>query len=254
MLENYYYQWLLLLNPLPLLEVYNINDNLQHLAETIYNYWFLQFDFPDENGKPYKSSGGQMVWNDTLKREIPKNWNVLNLFDSCDMSYGFPLSTDCFNDYEGYPVVRIRDIPSRSVSAFTHEKVDIRYLSKEKDLLIGMDGNFHMNFWCKNDDIINQRIVRLRTNNNNISVLQIFFEIFPYIKAKEQNTARSTVGHLSDKDLKQLYILDSKNDYIFQIFDSILTEICILNKEINELITIRDYLLSLLMNGQITIE
>ena len=52
-----------------------INDNLEAMAKQLYDYWFVQFDFPNEEGKPYKSSGGSMVWNEKLKREIPKGWN-----------------------------------------------------------------------------------------------------------------------------------------------------------------------------------
>lgn len=51
-----------------------LNDNLEAMAQALYDYWFVQFDFPDENGKPYKSSGGKMVWNEVLKREIPEGW------------------------------------------------------------------------------------------------------------------------------------------------------------------------------------
>ena len=56
-----------------------INDNLEQQAKLLYDYWFTQFDFPDENGKPYRSSGGEMVWNETLKREIPKGWEVTTI-------------------------------------------------------------------------------------------------------------------------------------------------------------------------------
>ena len=65
-----------------------INDNLEAMAKQLYDYWFVQFDFPNEEGKPYKSSGGAMVWNEKLKREIPKSWSdcklkeFINLFDS----------------------------------------------------------------------------------------------------------------------------------------------------------------------------
>ena len=59
--------------------LHQINDNLSELAKTIYDYWFVQFDFPDENGKPYKTSGGKMVYNDILKREIPEGWEVKSL-------------------------------------------------------------------------------------------------------------------------------------------------------------------------------
>ncbi len=59
-----------------------INDNLERMAKTLYDYWFVQFDFPDINGKPYKSSGGKMIWNEVLKREIPEGWEVKNLFQT----------------------------------------------------------------------------------------------------------------------------------------------------------------------------
>ena len=59
----------------------SINHNLEAMAKQLYDYWFLQFDFPDENGKPYKSSGGKMVWNEKLKREIPEGWNDCVLGD-----------------------------------------------------------------------------------------------------------------------------------------------------------------------------
>jgi type I restriction enzyme S subunit len=56
-----------------------INDNLEQMAKTLYDYWFVQFDFPDANGKPYKTSGGKMVWNEELKRAIPEGWEVQSL-------------------------------------------------------------------------------------------------------------------------------------------------------------------------------
>ena len=54
-----------------------INDNLEAMARQLYDYWFVQFDFPNEDGKPYKSSGGAMVWKEKLKREIPQGWSTL---------------------------------------------------------------------------------------------------------------------------------------------------------------------------------
>ena len=139
-----------------------INDNLEKMAKQLYDYWFVQFDFPDENGRPYKSSGGEMVWNEKLKREIPKDWSVVNIFNELSIQYGFPFSTELFTEKTtNIPVVRIRDILDNSVSAYSTEEVDERYKLQKQDLLIGMDGNFHMNYW--NDDVsyLNQRSVRL---------------------------------------------------------------------------------------------
>ena len=223
---------------------------LEAMAKLLYDYWFVQFDFPDENGKPYKSSGGKMVWSEELKREIPEGWEVKSLFDSADVSYGFPLSTDMFSGSASTPVVRIRDILENSVSAFTSECVQDKYFTKEKDLLIGMDGNFHMNFWHRDGDCVNQRIFRIR-DNGKASCLQIYFEIMPHIKKKEQTVARSTVGHLSDKDLKELRILISGNETVHSVFNTVLEKICSSKKENRQLASLRDFLLPLLMNGQV---
>ncbi|MFM6308934.1 MAG: hypothetical protein ACKPGB_11790, partial [Dolichospermum sp.] len=63
-----------------------INSELENLAKTIYDYWFVQFDFPDENGTPYKSSGGKMVYNHELKRAIPAGWEVKKLSNIADIT------------------------------------------------------------------------------------------------------------------------------------------------------------------------
>ncbi len=228
-----------------------INEELESMAKTIYDYWFLQFEFPNEDGKPYKSCGGKMVWNEELKREIPKGWIVESVFKCANTTYGFPLSTNSFSSEGTIPVIRIRDILDNTISAYTTETVDEQYMSRCKDLLVGMDGNFHMNFWARDNDCINQRIFRIRDNNNIVSVLQIYFEIKPFIKAKEENVARSTVGHLSDKDLKGLKILVSNNKSIYQTFDNIVQKIINNKQENQQLISLRDFLLPLLMNGQV---
>ena len=227
-----------------------INATLESMAKTLYDYWFIQFDFPDENSKPYKTSGGKMVWNEELKREIPEGWEVKSIFECMDVLYGFPFDTQKFDDNIGNPVIRIRDILNNTSSAYTKQKIEDKYLTCKKDLLIGMDGNFHMNFWANNSDYINQRIVRIR-DKENVSVLQVYFEILPYIKAKEKNVARSTVGHLSDKDIKELRILNSNNAKIYNIFNAIIAEICNKKAENKELQSLRDFLLPLLMNGQV---
>ena len=65
-----------------------LNAELEAMAKQLYDYWFVQFDFPDENGKPYKSSGGKMVYNEKLKRDIPEGWEVLRANEICDVVTG----------------------------------------------------------------------------------------------------------------------------------------------------------------------
>ena len=232
-----------------------INDNLEAMAKQLYDYWFVQFDFPNEDGKPYKSSGGAMVWNEKLKREIPQGWSVANVFDELSVQYGFPFSTELFTEEPtNIPVVRIRDILENSVSAYSEEEVDEKYKLQKQDLLIGMDGNFHMNYWNDNVSYLNQRSVRLRaTSTSTVSIMQAKYDIAPYIKAKELRAKGSTVGHLSDKDLKELFVLVSPNVDFRNKFDSILAEIIENRCEMIELTKQRDKLLPLLMNGQVSV-
>ena len=235
-----------------------INHNLEAMAKQLYDYWFVQFDFPDENGKPYKSSGGKMVWNEKLKREIPEGWEVKSIFEAISVQYGFPFSTEQFTEERtNVQVVRIRDILEGTTSAYSLEDTDEKYRLNEGDVLVGMDGNFHINFWHNNEAYLNQRCVRLRPySDSDISSIQILHSISPYIKAKEQNAKGSTVGHLSDKDLKGLNLVQSINTMHFnsrKTLDGLLSLIIRNKKEILSLTTLRDSLLPLLMNGQVSL-
>jgi type I restriction enzyme S subunit len=236
-----------------------INAELEAMAKTLYDYWFVQFDFPNEQGKPYKTSGGKMVWNDKLKREIPEGWEVTGLFTAMDVQYGFPFSTLKFTDeITDKPVIRIRDILENTISTYTTEDVDEKYRLQQNDLLIGMDGNFHLNFWDKDGAYLNQRSVRIRSRKNSeISNLHAYFELSPYIKAREKNVSRTTVGHLSDKDLKRLFLISPKPSDKFKpksLFDNLLSEITSNRLQNQKLTELRDWLLPMLMNGQVTVK
>ena len=237
-----------------------INAELEAMAKTLYDYWFVQFDFPivTSSGveKPYKTSGGKMVYNETLKREIPEGWEVKNLFEVCNVQYGFPFSTEYFNEIgNGIPVIRIRDIVENSVSNYSTEKnVDSKYEILKGDLLVGMDGNFHINYWTKNNCYLNQRVVKL--TEKELPNIYLRYQIEPYIKAREASVSRTTVGHLSDKDLKAINILVPPKEIklkIKNIYSDVLNKI-ITNKEQNqELSALRDWLLPMLMNGQVKV-
>ena len=232
-----------------------INQNLEAMAKQLYDYWFVQFDFPDENGKPYKSSGGKMIWNEKLKREIPENWKVKSIFEELDVQYGYPFSTELFTETEtSIPVVRIRDIVANTVSAYTTENTDSKYLLNKGDLVIGMDGNFHINYWSDDISYLNQRSVRLRAlNDSNVSIIQARLDIEPYIKAKEARAKGSTVGHLSDKDMKELYVMVPSKYGARNEFDALLYQIILNRNEIISLTKQRNHLLPLLMNGQVSV-
>ena len=233
-----------------------INQELEAMAKTLYDYWFVQFDFPDQNGKPYKSSGGKMVYHPELKREIPEGWGVENLFDIADVQYGYPFSTDYFNSTgEGVPVIRIRDILGNDITNYSTEEVEDKYRINVGDVLIGMDGNFHMNYWIKENCYLNQRVVKV--NSDKLPNMVLKYQIEPFIKLREKSVSRTTVGHLSDKDLKAINVILPRDKYlssIFEKFESILENIIINQQQNQELTQLRDWLLPMLMNGQVKVE
>jgi type I restriction enzyme S subunit len=235
------------------------NAELEAMAKLIYDYWFVQFDFPDNNGKPYKSSGGKMAYNQVLKREIPDGWEVKALTEEMDVQYGFPFSTKSFNeDSIGSPVVRIRNILDNSITMHSTEEANKKYLIKKGDLLVGMDGNFHLNFWAKDGCYLNQRCVRIRSRQgSSVSHFQALFQIEPYIKAREKNVSRTTVGHLSAKDINDLRVLIPDSNIVIEkrsFFDSLLEKLIVNRSENEQLIKLRDWLLPMLMNGQVTVK
>ena len=232
-------------------------SQLEAMAKTLYDYWFVQFDFPDKNGRPYRTFGGEMVWNAQLKREIPKEWEVKCITEVFDVCYGYPFDTNKFIEEDiGNPVIRIRDILETTVSARTIEAVDEKYWVHSGDLIVGMDGNFHMNFWNGAPALLNQRCFKVSHKED--SVMVAYFSSMPYIKAREKNVTRTTVGHLGADDVKSLYVAypaeTKKRKYIASAFDRILDMMCLAREENRELSKLRDWLLPMLMNGQARVE
>ena len=110
--------------------LHQINDNLAELAKTIYDYWFMQFDFPDENGKPYKTSGGKMVYNEVLKREIPEGWEVKRIEDYCKSSGGYAFKSSEWKK-SGNPIIKIKNIQENN--SLNIEDIDFVDMSKTID-------------------------------------------------------------------------------------------------------------------------
>src|SRR5690606_34216169 len=105
----------------------------------------------------------KMVYSKDLKREIPEWWEVKYLTDEMDLQYGFPFSTTLFNEEKvGVPIIRIRDIQNNSISYYSTEEVDDKYKLNKGDVLVGMDGNFHINYWSLENCYLNQRCLRIR--------------------------------------------------------------------------------------------
>ena len=119
-----------------------INQNLEAMAKQLYDYWFVQFDYPDENGKPYKSSGGKMVWNEKLKREIPEGWKDITLNAFIDKNKGGDWGYDTPKDgtikvgcVRGADIIKLNDVPTRHITSKHSDR-----LLEDGDIVIEISG------------------------------------------------------------------------------------------------------------------
>lgn len=235
-----------------------INDNLEQQAKLIYDYWFTQFDFPDQNGKPYCSSGGKMVWNEQLKRNIPENWNVVPLLKlvSWESNSQPPKSEFVYEPKEGY----VRFIQNRDYDSDTH----ITYIPRTKNLSIVDRFDILMDKYGDAGAVrygiegaFNVALGKICVHNPNYrEYIRSFLGSDGIYKFLHNSCMASTRASLSEANLAILNIV-VPNEKIILDYENFLHKIrvsILKNKdETVELINLRDWLLPMLMNGQATI-
>lgn len=246
-----------------------INAELESMAKTIYDYWFLQFEFPNEEGKPYKSSGGKMLWNEELKREIPEGWEVshvkdcikhintgLNPRDNFVLGNGSikyitvkNLTTDGTIDFSGC------DMIDEEARAIVHNRSDV----SKNDILfasiapLGRCAIVHEN---PTDWDINESVFCIRPNNHIVSTeyLYMFFMSDYFIKKAEHNSTGSVFSGIRISSLEDMIITippeKIKDNFVKAIRETLYMKYEN-EKQNQELASLRDFLLPMLMNGQI---
>ena len=230
-----------------------MNKTLEEMAQCIFKRWFVDFEFPNENGEPYKSSGGEMV--DSELGMIPNGWEVVNYINTSDIQYGFAFKSKLFNDKEGKPIIRIRDISNSYTPTYTTEEYNDLYIVTKNDILVGMDGEFKAHIWGGKDSLLNQRVLRIRPKDNN-SIAYSYFSIKEPLRYLENSKVGTTVIHLGKKDINNIKIVYPPNNLISKyrdIADNLINKICENKVEIMELLELRDSLLPKLMSGEIKV-
>ena len=239
-----------------------INQNLEAMAKQLYDYWFVQFDFPNEEGKPYKSSGGEMLWNEKLKRKIPVGWHCGNLFEIAVFTNGLACQKFRPKDNEvPLPVIKIREMHD-GISVDT-EKVTSNIPESVKvyngDVLFSWSASLEVMLWAYGLGGLNQHIFKV-TSANDFPKPFYYFQLLDYVDVfkKMAEARKTTMGHITQDHLQQstIAIPDNKDiaDKFEELISPIFKQIVKLQEEISNLIKQRDELLPLLMNGQITIE
>lgn len=219
-------------------------EALQTAASELYKEWFVRFRFPG-----YKNS--------RFENGIPEGWKVEKLFDVAKIIYGYPFNSDEFCDDSSLnPVVRIRDILDNYTNTYTSETCDEKYWINPNEMLIGMDGIFHMSLWTGKRALQNQRTVRVTSKVKNLSNYYLYFSLYPQIKALEQMIVGTTVAHLGDKHLKKITILIPEDKILkmsFERLEPIMNRIYSLQQQITNLTQQRDLLLPRLMSGKLEV-
>ena len=239
-----------------------INQNLETMAKQLYDYWFVQFDFPNEEGKLYKSSGGEMLWNDKLKRNIPVGWHCGNLFEIAVFTNGLACQKFRPKDDEvPLPVIKIREmhdgisVDTEEVTSNIPESVKVY----NGDVLFSWSASLEVMLWAYGLGGLNQHIFKV-TSANDFPKSFYYFQLLDYVDVfkKMAEARKTTMGHITQDHLQQstIAIPDNKDiaDKFEELISPIFKQIVKLQEEISNLIKQRDELLPLLMNGQITIE
>lgn len=237
-----------------------INDNLEAMAKQLYDYWFVQFDFPNEEGKPYKSSGGAMVWNEKLKREIPKGWHCGTLLDIAEYTNGLACQKYRPTDENKLPVIKIKEMHDGLSVDTEWVKADIPDDVKvfDGDVLFSWSASLEVMLWAYGNGGLNQHIFKV-TSKNGYPRSFYFYQLVHYIGVFKQmaEARKTTMGHITQDHLRQSTIVlppdvdiaNKLEEKLCPIFDAIVKN----SQEIMTLTKQRDELLPLLMNGQATV-
>ena len=242
-----------------------INHNLEALAKQLYDNWFVQFDFPDENGKPYKSSGGKMVWNEKMKREIPISWEAKLVDDIAKVFNGATPSTADEQNYGGNVVwITPKDLSEqkqkfiyrgeRNISQIGYNSCSA-HLLPINTILMSSRAPIGLLAIAKKELCTNQGSKNFVPKEESIATY-ICYYLQTYIKQIEQLGTGTTFKEVSREEILKFPIL-KPSDEVLNLWREKVTALndrqLELQKENENLTKLRDELLPLLMNGQVSV-
>lgn len=249
-----------------------INDNLEQQAKLLYDYWFLQFEFPDENGKPYKSSGGAMTWNNQLQREIPVGWSVTTLKGLFNIERGVSYTSKDIESEKGTPMINLASVDTNR----NYKPGELKYYSgknAEKAKLQAYDLLIACTDLTRNADIVgcpilvpadartyiySMDIAKITSATSKLDEMYLYMTLrtdfyHNYIKRWASGT---NVLHLNldglDWYTTWLPPIDLQKKFS-DIIKGMHKQKCVLMEENENLTSFRNWLLPMLMNGQASV-
>ena len=222
-----------------------INQELEAMGRSLYNYWFIQFDFPNADNKPYKSSGGEMLYSEELKREIPEGWETKTLDEYADVTKGTLITKKETMDGN------IKVVSAGVDYSYSHSKPN---RSKNTITISASGANAgYINFWRESIFACDCTTIRGNTDIETIMILNYLYLLQSYIYSQAKGSAQP---HVYPSDMKVLNY-PIPNDKLVEKYKKIVLpineKIACNEKENQKLSEIRDWLLPMLMNGQVKV-
>ena len=243
-----------------------INQELEAMAKTLYDYWFVQFDFPDQNGKPYKSSGGKMVYHPELKREIPEGWGVEKLGELAQFKNGINYEKTSSGS-EKVKIINVRNISSSTIfinqtdldEIFLENDKSTNFIVNEGMILItrsGIPGATRLVSELEAKTVYSGFIIASEVNDLIYKNL-----IFYYLKNVEEVLKNQSAGtimkNISQSVLTDMVVSLPPQNLLLKfnsIIDNLLEQMKNVQRQNQELTQLRDWLLPMLMNGQVKVK
>ena len=242
-----------------------INQELEAMAKTLYDYWFVQFDFPDQNGNPYKSSGGKMIYNPELKREIPEGWGVEKIEEIAQTgSGGTPKSTNSSYYTDGeVPWINSGEL-SRTVITSTSNFITEEGL-KNSNAKLFPSGTILVAMYGATAGKVSFLAFEASTNQAICAIMlsdvrmryylkNVIEDLYQYLVNLSTGSARDNLSQDMIKNIKVVIPSNEILDRYYYFSNNIIKELTKKQQENEQLTQLRDWLLPMLMNGQVKVE
>ena len=244
-----------------------INAELEAMAKLIYDYWFVQFDFPDANGKPYKSSGGKMVYNEVLKREVPKHWEVNEISKLFFYQEGPGITKEKYST-NGHKFINIKCIKENDLNVDRASMIEPSYIEKyrhflleENDIVVSTSGSLGRSAIVRKEHLpllLNTSVIRFKPlAESSFEYMSEYLKSDYFLGRLNQMATGSIQKNFGPTHLDQMQDVIPEG-YLLCKFSSILKPLVkkqlLSNSENDKLFKLRDWLLPMLMNGQVTVK
>lgn len=234
------------------------NETLEQIAQAIFKEWFVEFNFPDKDGKPYKANGGKMI--DSELDEIPEGWEVDNLSNIADFLNGLALQKYPPESNQEYlPAIKIREL-KQGISPQTDRastKLDSKYIIQNGDVLFSWSGSLDIVIWKYGRGALNQHLFKVTSEK--YPKWFYFYWVKHYLAEFQQiaSNKATTMGHIQRHHLDDAKVVIPEDNMLQNadhLFTSYLHKVILNNQQIDTLSQIRDKLLPKLMTGQVRVE